>query len=258
MSVPPALLWVQRTNTLRTRTVGVQVSAAKAEVLTQVETTAAHAAAAAAAAGALIPLDDDDDTAAAAEDGGGGGGSSSGGAMLARGRPGASYRVARPATARAGGGEIAKLHALAESLALNGSPPQLASILCVVVAQRFSTTQVRACGRVWEVGASVGAVEGKRVGCGDVRLREQGAAKSDVRHSWYPLIQDERSRVAASLSSELLSKLRREARERTVHAAWPRPGSPRSREISTQVGVDSVLRNMFSRGFTTPKHIHGG
>lgn len=143
---------------------GLQVSAAKAEVLTQVETTAAHAAA---AAGALVPLDDDDDT-AVAEGGGGRGGSSSG--AMARGSSGASGRVARPATARVGGGEWTKLHALAESLALNGSPPQLASILCATVSQRFSTTQVRFCGRKRR-----GECNGrrKRVRCGHVRLREQ-------------------------------------------------------------------------------------
>ena len=36
------------------------------------------------------------------------------------------------------------------------------------------------------------------------------------------------------------------------------PVSPRSRGISTKVGVDSALRNECKGGFTTPKHIHGG
>ena len=34
--------------------------------------------------------------------------------------------------------------------------------------------------------------------------------------------------------------------------------SPRSREVSTKVGVDGALRDEFKGGFTTPKHIHGG
>ena len=33
--------------------------------------------------------------------------------------------------------------------------------------------------------------------------------------------------------------------------------SPRSREISTKVGVDSALRNECKGGFATPKHAHG-
>jgi hypothetical protein len=99
-----------------------QVSAAKAEVLAHVHTAAAHTAA---AAGALVPMPTAAEAAAEVED------------------DPASMKVgARAMTARVGGGEWTKLHALAESLALNGSPPQLASILSTTVAQQLTTLQV--------------------------------------------------------------------------------------------------------------------